>query len=108
VAVGGYLFVLVIMMVFLAFVLIGFRFWIGGYLKDKHFNTWVSLGTPSVLNNSALNIFRVMRFVAWREYRALKDPFLNSRADLARILFLVFVALFASIVILSDVVGGKS
>ena len=47
------------------------------YLKRRHPQTWVAMGSPSFLNNSIKNNFQFLGFMFGRKYLALKDAKLN-------------------------------
>jgi len=60
------------------------------YLKRAHHPTWLELGSPSFLNNSAANNIKTLGFLWGRKYRTLSDPIVNRYIWLTRGLFALF------------------
>jgi hypothetical protein len=68
------------------------------HLKKNHNTLWVSLGEPSLWNQSPRNNARLQRFI-WRDYRDVQDPKLRTYVLIVKILYasiaFIFVALMA-------------
>ena len=68
-------------------------------LRTHHVQTWEALGRPTlIINNSLTNSVAVLRFLWRREYRALDDSQLVRLAGRLRVILVVYVLLFVSII----------
>ena len=64
------------------------------YLKRTHYETWLGLGSPSIiLNNSIRNGLLTLRFLLSAKYKALNDPKLATLVWGIRALFLLCLVL---------------
>ncbi|MBL6937446.1 MAG: hypothetical protein ISS15_14090 [Alphaproteobacteria bacterium] len=60
------------------------------YLRQRHNETWVALGSPSLfLNNSIRNSILMLRYLFRSDYRSLGDPSLNRVIWTVRTLFTI-------------------
>ncbi len=65
-------------------------------LKKEHPKKWSEIGSPTLFyNNSIENNLKVTRFMWRNEYRELNDPYLNRMIASQKILFIIYVVLFA-------------
>jgi predicted RND superfamily exporter protein len=65
------------------------------YLKRAHRQTWIELGSPSIiLNNSIMNGLQTIRFIFGNRYKALNDRVLNQFVWTIRALFLAVLCTF--------------
>lgn len=52
------------------------------YLKEKHFNKWEELGSPTLfINNSFKNNLAIWKFLRSKDYEALKDQELIKKSQ---------------------------
>jgi hypothetical protein len=72
-------------------------------LRQRHPEVWESLGRPSFWNNSMQNGFAMMRFLWKKEYEAVGDPEFTRVAAAVRTYNIVYLSVFACIVIASFV-----
>lgn len=69
-------------------------------LRLKHPETWVALGSPSlILNNSIQNGFAVMRFLWKRQYKSLNDPALTKLCNFIVVYSTVYIVFFVGVII---------
>ena len=68
-------------------------------LRTHHVLTLEALGRPTlIINNSLTNSVAVLRFLWRRDYRALDDSQLVRLAGRLRVILVVYVLLFVSII----------
>jgi hypothetical protein len=69
-------------------------------LRIQHHETWVRLGSPTlILNNSIQNSRLTLKFLSRREYRELGDSTLNRVADAERALSWIGGTIFLAILV---------
>ncbi|MBV9572039.1 MAG: hypothetical protein JO056_12435 [Alphaproteobacteria bacterium] len=64
------------------------------YLRDNHPETWVTIGSPSFLNNSPLNTWHTLKFFFSARHRVLQDERLSQLVTAIRLLFAVDAVFF--------------
>jgi hypothetical protein len=77
------------------------------YLKERHFNKWEELGSPSMISNNTIkNDLAVSNFFRIEEYLIMNDPYLielckriNTLKKLHHIVFAANLMLFAAVMI---------
>ena len=69
-------------------------------LKMHHQDVWIKLGAPSVRNTSLHNIRLVSRWLTSKEYLNLDDEQIIQKAQICRILRLIFLVSFVIFLIL--------
>ena len=66
------------------------------YLKNNHRETWLHLGSPSILNNTIFNNFRLFTFVYSEQYRDLNDRIVVRRIRIIVIIFFCVLGTYCS------------
>ena len=77
-------------------------------LKERHFEKWKELGSPSLaMNNSAGNNLAVLKFLKNREYIKLSDTKLTKIAQVLWNYGMLYLVFFVGAIILFAIIIGK-
>ncbi len=99
---------MVLWLILMAATLLGLAFivWVLRYLRLNHHQTWIELGSPSLVwNNSMRNNFLFLKFIFKREHVPLADPKLTSLCGILRVFYVSYFTYFAVLLVLFPFAG---